>query len=87
MVGSSIVTQYLGTCGGDLHNYKSRDNKRYKKISSRQYYILDPWKIWKDLVESSLKIDMSLVMSPKILMNMTKIMPHMIWSLFPYFMH
>ena len=36
-----------------------------------------------DLVEYSLKMDMSLVMSPKNSKNMRGIMPHMIWSLLP----
>jgi hypothetical protein len=36
-----------------------------------------------DLVESSLKMDISLVMSPKNLKNMRGIMPHKIWILLP----
>jgi hypothetical protein len=41
----------------------------------------------KDLVESSLKMDMSLVMSPESLKNMRGTMPHVTWSLLPLFMH
>ena len=37
----------------------------------------------KGLVESSLKMDMSLVMNPKNLKNMRGIIPHMIWSFLP----
>jgi hypothetical protein len=41
----------------------------------------------KDLVDSSLNMDMSLVMSPEILKNMRGNIPHMNWNFLPLFMN